>query len=137
MQVLLTVKSRFSAAHRLLNPDWDDAKNYEVFGSCYNPNGHGHDYSVEVTVEGPVSSETGMILNLKQLKDVVEEEVIRHVDHKHLNHDVPFLEGLNPTAENLAQVFWRRLEAKIPAGRLYEVRIFETENNIATVRGND
>ncbi len=134
MKVMLTAKSRFSAAHRLLNLSWDDARNYEVFGSCYNPNGHGHDYTVEVTVEGEVDPATGMILNVKDLKKLVEEHVIAYVDHKHLNLDVPFLEGQNPTAEVLAQAFWKILEPRIPTGRLYEVRVLETENNIATVR---
>lgn len=134
MKVMLTAKSRFSAAHRLLNPAWDDARNYEVFGSCYNPNGHGHDYTLEVTVEGDVDPDTGMILNVKDLKRLVEERVIAFVDHKNLNMDVPFLAGLNPTAEVLAKEFWKILEPLVPAGRLYEIRVLETENNIATVR---
>ncbi len=134
MKVMLTAKSRFSAAHRLLNPKWDDKKNFEVFGSCFNRNGHGHDYAVEVTVEGDVDPETGMILNVKDLKRITEEAVISLVDHKNLNMDVPFLAGSNPTAEVLAQAFWKILEPLIPAGRLHEIRVLETENNAATVR---
>lgn len=134
MTVTLTARVRFSAAHRLLNPAWDDDRNWAVFGSCFNRNGHGHDYALEVTVEGPVDPSTGMILNVKDLKKLLEDEILVHVDHKNLNLDVPFLEGKNPTAETLALAFWEILEPKVPAGRLHEIRVLETENNVATVR---
>ena len=134
MKVMITARARFSAAHRLLNPAWDDARNVAVFGSCYNLHGHGHDYTLEVTVAGDVDPGTGMILNVKELKRVVDEKVIARVDHKNLNFDVPFLEGQNPTAETLALAFWKILEPEIPAGRLHEIRVLETENNVATVR---
>ncbi len=134
MQTLLTVKTHFSAAHRLSQPAWDDDKNAQVFGLCANPNGHGHNYELEVTVEGPVNQETGMILDMKALKTLIQEVVLDRVDHKHLNLDVPFLRGIIPTAENLAVAFWEVLDPRIPAGRLYELRLQETERNIAVVR---
>lgn len=135
MRTLVTVKTHFSAAHRLYRADWDDAKNQEVFGACANLNGHGHNYELEVTVEGPVDPETGMVVNMKDLKAVVNEWVVDRVDHKHLNLDVPFLSGVIPTAENLAVAFWAALEPRVPAGRLHELRLQETERNIAIVRG--
>ncbi len=134
MRTLLTVKAHFSAAHRLSQPAWDDDKNAQVFGLCANPNGHGHNYELEVTVEGPVNQETGMILDMKALKTLIQEVVLDRVDHKHLNLDVPFLRGIIPTAENLAVAFWEVLDPRIPAGRLYELRLQETERNIAVVR---
>ncbi len=134
MRTLLTVKTHFSAAHRLNQPAWDDDKNAQVFGLCANPNGHGHNYELEVTVEGPVNQETGMIMDMKALKALIQEVVLDCVDHKHLNLDVPFLRGIIPTAENLAVAFWEVLDPRIPAGRLYELRLQETERNIAVVR---
>ena len=134
MQTLVTVKTHFSAAHRLYRGDWSDARNEEVFGACSNPNGHGHNYELEVTVEGTADQGTGMILDMKALKSLIAEEIILRVDHKHLNLDVPFLKDLIPTAENLALAFWKVLEPKIPAGRLHEIRLQETERNVAVVR---
>ncbi len=134
MHTLLTVRTHFSAAHRLYRPDWSLAKNHEVFGACANLNGHGHNYELEVTLEGPVDPATGMIVDMKELKAIIAREIVDVVDHKHLNLDVPFLEGVIPTAENLAVVFWGILEKRVPAGRLHEVRLQETERNIAIVR---
>lgn len=134
MRTLITVKGHFSAAHRLYNPEWDMQKNDRVFGMCNNPNGHGHNYAVDVVVEGSIGPETGMVTDMKALKDLLEEEVLRHVDHKHLNFDVPFLEGMIPTAENLAMAFWNLLEPKIKEGSLYEIRVHESERNSASVR---
>ena len=134
MQTLVTVKTHFSAAHRLYRGDWSDARNEEVFGACSNPNGHGHNYELEVAVEGPIDEATGMILDMKALKTLIAEEIILRVDHKHLNLDVPFLKDIIPTAENLAVAFWNVLEPKIPAGRLHEIRLQETERNVAVVR---
>ena len=135
MRAFLTVKSGFSAAHRLYRPDWSEEKNREVFGLCANPNGHGHNYELEVTVEGPIDPETGMILDMKALKALVQSEILDKVDHMNLNVDVPFLEGTIPTAEVLAAAFWDVLVNQIPAGRLYEVRLHETGRNVAFVRG--
>jgi 6-pyruvoyltetrahydropterin/6-carboxytetrahydropterin synthase len=134
MRTLVTVRTHFSAAHRLYRSDWSDEKNAEVFGACANPNGHGHNYDLEVTVEGPVDPETGMITDMKALKSLIAGEILRQVDHKHLNLDVPFLTQTIPTAENLAVAFWNLLEPKIPSGRLHEIRLQETERNVAVVR---
>ena len=134
MRTFLTVKQHFSAAHRLFRADRSDAENKALFGACANPNGHGHNYTLEVTVEGAVSGETGMILDMKDLKAIIQGEILDKVDHKNLNLDVPFLEGVIPTAENLAVAFWELLEHKIPEGKLHEVRVQETERNVAFVR---
>ena len=133
MKTLVTIKTHFSAAHRLFRPDWSEARNLEVFGACANPNGHGHNYELQVSVEGAINPETGMIVDMKDLKSLVNELIVDPLDHKHLNLDVPFLSGIIPTAENLAVAFWEILEPRIPAGRLYEVRLQETERNIAVV----
>ncbi len=133
MKTRVTVKTHFSAAHRLYRPDWGEEHNREVFGACANPNGHGHNYELEVTVEGPIDPETGMVVDMKALKSLVNDLIVEAVDHKHLNLDVPFLAGVIPTAENVAVAFWEILEPRVPAGRLYEVRLQETDRNIAVV----
>lgn len=124
----------FAAAHRLYNPDWPDEKNWEVFGHCNNFYGHGHDYEVHVTLRGPADPETGMIINLNQVDRIARREVIEPCDHKHLNHDVDFLRGLNPTTENLAVAFWQRLAPHF-GGLLYEVRVQENPRNWCVYRG--
>jgi 6-pyruvoyltetrahydropterin/6-carboxytetrahydropterin synthase len=96
----------FSAAHRLFRPEWSDERNAEVFGDCSNPNWHGHNYELEVTVEGTVDPATGFVMDLKVLKDLVQERVVREVDHKNLNTEVPWLEGVNPSTENVAVAIW-------------------------------
>jgi 6-pyruvoyltetrahydropterin/6-carboxytetrahydropterin synthase len=126
---------RFCAAHRLHSSELTDEENVAVYGICNNPAGHGHNYVLEVTVEGEPDPRTGMILNLKDLADVLEREVVTKLDHKHLNVDVPFLEGLVPTTEVLASRIWDVIVDKIPVGRLTEVKVYESENNIATRRG--
>lgn len=134
--VYLTRRVTFSAAHRLWSTHFSNEQNYALYDKCANPNGHGHNYVLEVTLRGTPDPQTGMVMNLTDLKQVVNEQVIDWVDHKHLNYDVPWLEGVVPTAEMLAMVFWERLERGLPAGMLYEVKLHETENNIATYRGN-
>ncbi len=134
MRTYVTVRKHFSSAHRLHRADWSLAKNNDVFGLCANPNGHGHNYELEVTVEGEIDAETGMIIDMKELKTIVHESIIKEVDHKNLNMDVPFLDGVIPTAENIAVAFWEILDSRIPGGRLYELRLQETERNIAVVR---
>jgi 6-pyruvoyltetrahydropterin/6-carboxytetrahydropterin synthase len=133
MKTRVTIKTHFSSAHRLYRPDWTEARNLEVFGACANPNGHGHNYGLEVTVEGPIDPETGMVVDMKDLKSLVNDLIVSAVDHKHLNLDVPFLASVIPTAENIAVAFWEILEPRIPTGRLHEVRLQETERNIAVV----
>ena len=133
--VYLTRRMTFSAAHRLWSPFLSEAENYEIYAKCANPNGHGHNYILEVTVQGAPDEHTGMVMNLTDMKKVINEQIVDWVDHKHLNYDVPWLEGVIPTAEMLAIKFWERLERGLPAGMLYEVKLHETENNLATYRG--
>ncbi|HEU5375245.1 MAG TPA: 6-carboxytetrahydropterin synthase [Ktedonobacteraceae bacterium] len=133
--VYLTRRATFSAAHRLWSEYLTDEENYVLYEKCANPNGHGHNYILEVTIRGWPDAQTGMILNLTELKDTINEAVIKWVDHKHLNHDVPWLEGIIPTTEMLVVTFWERLVTALPEGLLYEVKLYETENNIALYRG--
>jgi len=133
--VYVTRKAQFCAAHRLYNPSWSDERNAAVFGKCTNPNGHGHNYDIEVTVGGTPPPETGMVIDLKKLADIVEREVVERVDHKHMNMDVDFMKGCIPTAENMAIAFWKILEPKIPEGRLVSIRLYESGNNFVEYRG--
>lgn len=133
----VTRREHFSAGHRLFNPAWSDERNAEVFGKCNNPAGHGHNYYLEVTVAGDVDTETGYVVDLKQLKDVIQEYVLAKVDHKNLNEDVDFMRGVIPTAENIAIAIWKQLVHRIPQGRLHNVRLFETEKNIVDYRGEE
>jgi 6-pyruvoyltetrahydropterin/6-carboxytetrahydropterin synthase len=133
--IYLTRKATLSASHRMHNPELSDQENQEIYGKCNNPNGHGHNYTLEVTVRGEINPRTGMVMSLTELKRVIEEAVIQPMDHRHLNLDVPALLGINPTAENLVVVCWRLLEQRLPLGWLVEVRLHETENNQVTYRG--
>ncbi len=133
--VYVTRKANFSASHRLFNPAWSDERNAAMFGKCNNPNGHGHNYDIEVTVAGNPPAETGMVIDLKKLADIIDAELIDKVDHKHLNHDVDFLEGVIPTAENMAIAFWKILSPKITEGKLHSIRLFESANNFVEYRG--
>ncbi|BCL82608.1 6-carboxy-5,6,7,8-tetrahydropterin synthase [Ktedonobacteria bacterium brp13] len=132
--VYLTRRTTFSAAHRLWSNHLNEAENYAVYDKCANPNGHGHNYVLEVTVRGAPDPRTGMVMNLTDMKKITNERVIDWVDHKHLNYDVSWLEGVIPTAEMLAIAFWERLEPGFQ-GLLYEVKLHETENNMAAYRG--
>lgn len=125
----------FSAGHRLHNPDLSEAENREIYGLCNNASGHGHNYGLEVTVRGEVDPCTGYVIDLKRLKRVVEEAVLSDVDHANLNVDVHWMEGVIPTAENIAVQIWRRLEGFLPEGSLECVRVWETERNLAEYRG--
>ncbi len=133
--VYLTRRTSFSAAHRLWSNELSEAENIALYEKCANPNGHGHNYILEVTVQGTPDPRTGMVLNLTDLKQTINEQVIDAVDHKHLNYDVPWLEGCIPTTEVLAMRFWERLQSALPQGLLYEVKLYETEHNIASYRG--
>jgi len=133
--VYLTRKEHFCASHRLYNPKFSEKENLDIYGKCAYANGHGHNYEIEVTVAGEPDADTGMILDLKKLSDIIESEILIHVDHKHLNLDVAFLQGIIPTAENLAKVFWTILRPRIPAGRLASIKVYETPNNFAEYRG--
>lgn len=133
--VEISKQVEFSAAHRLWNPAFSDARNWEVFGICNNPNGHGHNYTLEVTIEGEPDPETGMIFDLKRFKDLLDDRLIRRVDHKHLNEDVPFLAGRIPTVENLILAFWKELDGELPGCRLKELVLYESRTNFARYRG--
>lgn len=134
--VYLTRRATFSAAHRLHSPELSEEENREIFDKCNNPHGHGHNYVLEVTIRGEIEPRTGMVINLTDLKRAMEEAIIKPIDHKHLNYDVPIFREINPTAENMAVIFWKLLEQKLPKGLLYEVKLHETENNIAVYRGD-
>jgi 6-pyruvoyltetrahydropterin/6-carboxytetrahydropterin synthase len=133
--ILLTRTAEFSAAHYYWNPDWSEAENRRVFGKCANRNGHGHNYTLEVTVAGEVDPATGFVVDLKQLKDVMHREVIDVYDHRHLNLEVPEFRDQIPTVENLAVSAWRRLEGKIDGARLHRVRVYETGDLFADCYG--
>lgn len=135
-EVYLICRKHFNAAHRLHNPDFSESKNLEIFGLCNNKNGHGHNYIIEVCIKGPINPETGFVMNLVDLKSIVETEIIHECDHKHLNHDVDWLTNVIPTAENLVVAFWNRLKLKITDAKLYKIKLYETENNIVEYRGD-
>ena len=134
--VYLTRKASFSASHRMHNPELSDQENREIYGKCNNPNGHGHNYTLEVTVKGEIDLRTGMVMSLSDLKRVIKEAIIEPLDHRNLNLDVPVMQGINPTAENLVVVFWNQLEQRLPAAALVEIKLHETENNVVTYRGH-
>ncbi len=135
--VYLTRRARFSASHRLWSTELSEEENLLLYEKCANPNGHGHNYILEVTVRGMPHAQTGMVLNLTELKEIINTQVVDWVDHKHLNYDVPWLEGTIPTTEMLVVRFWERLVHAFPQGLLYEVKLFETENNSASYRGEE
>ena len=132
----ITRTFHFAAGHRLFRPEWDDARNKAVFGPCSNKEGHGHNYVLEVTVAGPVNAETGMIMNLRELKSTVEDQVIADVDHKNLNADVAWMKGFVPTTEVFAERIWARIESvlatAVPHVRLERIVLQETANNKVT-----
>lgn len=131
-EVLLTKRIEFAAAHRYHRDTWDETRNRAVFGACNNDPGHGHNYLLEVTVSGRVDERTGMVVNLYDLKRVLEQ-VLEEFDHKHLNRDTPYFQHLIPTTENFAGVLWDRLAAFPQIGRLVKVRLFEDEDLFAEV----
>jgi 6-pyruvoyltetrahydropterin/6-carboxytetrahydropterin synthase len=135
--MIVTARLTFSAAHRLHNPSYDADWNRTMYDKCDNPGGHGHNYALEVSVRGKIDPETGMVIDLKKLKDIMRSAVIDRVDHKNLNTDVDFLRGVIPTAENLARSFWQQLEPAITEGALYQVVLHETERNSVWYRGED
>ncbi len=129
--IYLTRRERFNAAHRLFIEEWDDTKNFEVFGKCSNPNWHGHNYELFVTVKGNLNPKTGFVVNLKVLSKIIREHVIDKVDHKNLNLDVPFMQGKITSTENVAITFWEILEPFVNElnCELHCIKVAETENN--------
>ncbi len=135
--MIVTARLTFSAAHRLNNPKYDAEWNRRTYGKCDNPAGHGHNYVMQVSVKGKIDPETGMVIDLKRLKEVMRERVIDRVDHTNLNEDVAFLRGIIPTAENLVRAFWQQLAPAIDHGSLFEIALQETEKNSVVYRGED
>ena len=138
--IYIVRKEHFNAAHKLLNPNWSDEKNKEEFGVCSNENWHGHNYEIEVTVKGVINPETGMLINLKVLSTILKEEIIDKVDHKNLNIDVPFLEGIITTTENVTIKFWEVLDEKLKSLKnskciLHKIRLYETPRNFVEYYG--
>jgi len=129
--VLVSRREAFNAAHQLRDPSLSDEENQRIFGKCANL--HGHNYVLEVVVAGQIDQATGYVLDLKRLSEVISRRVIDDVDHRNLNTDVPWLEGLIPTAENLAVAFWQRIGSELPEGTLRSVRLWETDKNWAEV----
>lgn len=129
MKVAVFRKAHFNAAHRLYNKKWSDEKNDEVFGLCNNPNWHGHNYDLEVKVIGEIDQETGYVIDLKVLKDLIKNEVEERFDHKNLNEDCPEFANLNPTVENICVVIYDLLREKLDAKFDLKIRLYETERN--------
>jgi 6-pyruvoyltetrahydropterin/6-carboxytetrahydropterin synthase len=134
MAVFVRRRDRFSAGHTLYNPEFSEERNREVFGKCSNPNGHGHNYVLEVTLRGEIDPDTGYVHDLSELATLMQKLIIADVDHRNLNVDVDWLRGVIPTTENLACVFWERLDANLPGELLYSVRVGETQKNWAERR---
>ncbi|RMZ50158.1 6-carboxytetrahydropterin synthase [Flavobacteriaceae bacterium PRS1] len=135
MRVTVSRKAHFNAAHRLYRKDWSDAKNIEVFGKCSNPNYHGHNYELIVSVTGKIDTETGYVIDIKILKDIIKTEVEDSFDHKNLNVEVPEFKELNPTAENIAVVIYNKIKPKLESALDVEITLFETPRNFVTYSG--
>ena len=133
--ILLTRKADFSAAHFYWNDAWSEEENARVFGKCANRQGHGHNYTLEVTVKGAIDPASGFVVDLKQLKDIIEHEVVSVYDHRHLNHEVSEFKIMVPTTENIAVAIWRRLDGKIPNAKLHRVRVYEMPTLFADFYG--
>jgi len=133
--IFLTRKAEFSSAHYYWNDAWSQAENERVFGKCANRNGHGHNYMMEVTVSGQVDATSGFVVDLKELKDILEREVVSVYDHRHLNLEVPEFATVIPTTENMAVAIWKRLDGKIPHAKLHRVRVYEMADLFADYYG--
>ena len=136
--IYISRKEHFNAAHKLYNPSWSEERNKEEFGVCSNENWHGHNYEIIVTVKGLVNKESGMIINLKALTDIIKEEILDKVDHKNLNIDVPFLKGIITTTENVTIKFWEVLESRLKEENiceLHRIRLYETPRNFIDYYG--
>lgn len=132
---LVKVRTVFSAAHRLCRTDFTDEQNFALYGKCSSPNGHGHNYELEVAIAGEIDPETGMVANFYDINRLIDELVYDKVDHRNLNSDVEFMRGIIPTAENMAKVFWEILEPHIEGGTLFSITIGERGNNVVIYYG--
>lgn len=135
MKVTVSRRAHFNAAHRLYRKDWSEEQNNAVFGKCNNHNFHGHNYELIVGITGEIDPQTGYVIDIKILKDIITDEVEIPFDHKNLNLDVPDFANLNPTAENIAVVIWNRIRKRIDAAMAIEVVLYETPRNFVTYKG--
>lgn len=135
MKVTVSRRAHFNAAHRLYRKDWSDGKNNEVFGKCNNPNYHGHNYELIVSVTGEIDKETGYVIDMKVLKTIIKTEVEDVLDHKNLNLDVPEFKNLNPTAENIVVVIYNKIKPRLASNLDLEVTLYETPRNFVTYAG--
>lgn len=135
MKVTVSRKAHFNAAHRLYKKEWSDEKNDLVFGKCNNPNFHGHNYELTISVTGKINPDTGYVIDIKDLADIILEEVEKPFDHKNLNLDVPEFADLNPTAENIAVVIWNKIRKRIASEMDLEVILYETPRNFVSYKG--
>ena len=135
MRVTVNRKAHFNAAHRLYNCEWSDARNAEIFGKCANPNFHGHNYELIVSVTGKIHPETGFVMDMKILKDLIRKEIEDQFDHKNLNEEVSEFTSLNPTAENISVVIWNKLRDKIDSKLDLSITLYETPRNFVTYSG--
>ena len=133
--VYVTRREVFSSSHKLYNQDLSDEENSKLFGKCCGVYGHGHNYTLEVVVAGEIDPVTGYVIDLKTLKEIIREKIISKMDHKHLNYEVDFMKGVNPTSENIAVKIWEQLVNELPAGKLFSVKLYETENNYVEYKG--
>lgn len=136
MRVTVSRRAHFNSAHRLYRKDWSFEKNDEIFGKCNNPNYHGHNYELIASVTGEIDPETGYVMDVKILKDIIKFEVEDAFDHKNLNLDVPDFEHLNPTAENIVVVIYNKIKAKLEKNLDLEVTLYETPRNFVSYSGN-
>ena len=134
-RVTVTRRLRFNAAHRVHNPALSDEENAAIFGKCNNPNWHGHNYILDVSLEGDIDERTGYVFDLAALKQLVEREVVDKVDHRNFNLDVDFMEAVIPTSENIVVAFWRLLVDRVKPTRLSKLVLWETENNYVEYTG--
>ena len=135
MKVTVNRKAHFNAAHRLFRPDWADDRNTAVFGKCSNPNYHGHNYDLVVSVTGEIDQETGFVMDMKLLRDLIKTEIEDAFDHKNLNIEVPEFKNLNPTTENIVVVIFNKLRAKIAPEKELKVTLYETPRNFVSYSG--
>lgn len=135
MSITVYRKAHFNAAHRLYRKDWDDEKNKSVFGKCSNPNFHGHNYELEVGISGSIDKETGFLIDMEELKNIIKEEVEEYLDHKNLNMDIPDFKEMNPTMENIAILIWDRLRNKLNSKFKVTVKLYETPRNFVVYTG--
>lgn len=135
MKVTVNRKAHFNAAHRLFNKNWSDEQNFEVFGKCSYPNYHGHNYEIIVAVKGEVDPETGFVMNLDELRKIIEVEVEDYLDHKNLNVDIEEFKDVNPTAENIVILIWNKIRAKLASDLELKVTLYETPRNFVEYTG--